>query len=419
MTANERFQRILDEGKCIGCGLCVSMFPDKLEMSLASSGYLRPSARQQLSRREADGIYDVCPGVVQAGLPEDLVETAAVVADVWGPYVRIDKAYAADPETRYKAATGGVLTALCDYLIASGTASAILHVTAGGVRPSFGRAHISNSREAVLDGASSRYGPAAPLTALGTMLDRGEQFALVAKPCDISAVRLLGRTDPRVRESITHFLTPVCGGIMPPFGMDAFLKSIGITPDEVAAISYRGNGCPGPTRVELKNGEVIEKTYLEFWGTDSSTWQLPWRCKICPDGTGEAADIAAADTWPGGSPTEEMLDHDPGTNGILVRTKAGAKLVREAVDAGYLILEGPATTSDLDLWQPHQVRKKIASGARFEGMQMAGQLGIKTIGLRTEALRARMDKESDSRELEGTRARIAIGKHRDDYGTVS
>lgn len=417
--ANECFQRILDEGKCIGCGLCVSMFPDKLEMDLAPSGYLRPCVRQHLSRRETDAIYGVCPGVVQTGLAEGLVETAAVVDDVWGPYVRIDKAYAADPETRYKAATGGVLTALCDYLIASGAASAILHVTAGGVRPSFGQAHISINREAVLDGASSRYGPAAPLTALGTMLDRGEPFALVAKPCDISAVRLLGRTDPRIRELITHFLTPVCGGFMAPFGMDAFLKSIGITPDEVVAISYRGNGCPGPTRFELKNGEVIDKTYLEIWGTDTSTWHLPWRCKICPDGTGEAADVAAADTWPGGSPSEEALDGDPGTNAILVRTHAGAELVQAAVDAGYLILEGPAATSDLDLWQPHQVRKKIASGARFEAMQMAGQLGIRTIGLRTEALRARMDKETDSRELEGTRARIAIGKHRDDYAPGS
>ena len=251
------------------------------------------------------------------------------------------------------------------------------------------------------------------------MLERGAPFAVVAKPCDISAVRLLGRRDPRVGKLITHFLTPVCGGIMPPFATDAFLRRLGVAPGEVAGFSYRGNGCPGPTRVELKGGDVIERTYLDFWGTESSMWHLPWRCKVCPDGTGEAADIAAADTWPGGSPTAEMLDGDPGTNAILVRTKAGAALVKGAVDAGYLIIEGPATTGDMDLWQPHQVRKKIASGARFDGMRMAGQLGMKTIGLRTEALRARMDEDADSRETEGTKARIAIGKHRDDYAMDS
>jgi coenzyme F420 hydrogenase subunit beta len=356
---------------------------------------------------------------VQTGLPDDLVETPTSVDDVWGPCLRIQRAYAADATTRHKGATGGVLTALCDYLIASGTAAAILHVSAGGVRPSFGQAQISANRKALLEGAGSRYGPAAPLGALAEMLDRGERFALVAKPCDISAARLLGRSDPRVAELITHFLTPVCGGIMSPAGMDTFLKGLGIAPQDLAAVSYRGNGCPGPTRFELVSGEVIEKTYLDIWGEDSSTWHLPWRCKICPDGTGEAADIAAADTWPGGSPSAEMLDDDPGTNAVVVRSKAGARLLQDAVDAGYLVLEGSANTNDLDLWQPHQVRKKIASGARFEGMRSVGQLPIETIGLRTEMLRARMDRETDRREVEGTRTRIAIGKHRDDYGAVS
>ncbi len=110
MTPTERFQRILDEGKCIGCGLCVSMFPEKLEIDVALTGYLRPSVRQRLSHRDTDAIFAVCPGVVHTGLPEDLVETNTIVDEVWGLYVRIEKAYAADPETRYEAATGGVLT---------------------------------------------------------------------------------------------------------------------------------------------------------------------------------------------------------------------------------------------------------------------------------------------------------------------
>ena len=419
MTAGGGIQRILDEGKCIGCGLCAAMFPDKLEIAVAASGYLRPAVQQELSKDETDAIYAVCPGVVVTGLPEPLAEEAAYLDEVWGPYVRIDSAHAADPEIRHKAATGGALTALCDYLLSSGTAAAVLHVAPGGARPSSGQPKVSVTRDDLLAGAGSRYGPAAPLIAIGEMLDRGVPFALVAKPCDISAVRLLGRSDPRVGDLITHMLTPVCGGIMPPFGMAAFLARHGIAPDDVAAVSYRGDGCPGPTRFVLKSGEVIKKTYLEFWGSEASQWHLPWRCKICPDGTGEAADIAAADTWPGGSPSAETLDDDPGTNAVVVRTQAGAELLRGAVDAGYLVLEGDATPRDLDLWQPHQVRKKIASGARFDGLRRSGQLGIETIGLRTGRLRARMDAETDRRQLEGTQARIAIGKHRDDFDTES
>lgn len=416
MAGGADFRRILDEGKCIGCGLCASMLPDKLAMAVAPTGYLRPAARADLTAEETAAIYAVCPGVVQSGLPEALIGPETSVDEVWGPMVRIDMAYAADPESRFRAATGGALTALCDYLLASGSVAAILHVAAGGARPSFGTPQVSRDHAAVLDGAGSRYGPSDPLSALDAMLDKGERFALVAKPCDLSAVRLLGRRDPRVGALISHFLTPVCGGFMPPFGMDAFLARSGIDPADVAALSYRGYGCPGPTRITLKDGRVIDKTYLELWGTDASMWHLPWRCKICPDGTGEAADVAAADAWPGGAPTEKMMAEDPGTNVVIARTAAGARLVEQAAEAGYLVLDGTATTRDLDDWQPHQVNKKIASGARYQGLREAGQLGIETVGLRTERLRARMDAETDRLQVEGAKQRVAIGKHRDDFG---
>ncbi len=395
------------------------MLPAKLSMELAPSGYLRPSPQAELSTEETAAVFGVCPGVVQTGLADDLIVGETVVDEIWGPLLRIDRAFASNPEVRHKAATGGALTALCHYLIASGEAGAILHVKAGGARPSFGQVHVSVSRAEVLAGAGSRYGPADPLSALGTMLDRGEPFAVVAKPCDISAVRLLGRSDSRVGNLITHLLTPVCGGFMPPFGMDAFLKRNGVAPDDVAAVNYRGNGCPGPTRLQRNDGSIVEKTYLDFWGTAPSLWHLPWRCKICPDGTGEAADLAAADTWPGGAPSAESLDTDPGTNVVLARTEAGAELVGNAVEAGYLTLDGVATPRDLDQWQPHQVAKKIAFGARLEGMRRAGQLELRTIALRTPALRRRMDKDTDRRQIDGTRERIAIGKHLDVFATDS
>ena len=98
MTPSDGLQRIVDEGKCIGCGLCVAMFPDKLEMAVAPSGYLRPVARQALSKDETAALYAVCPGVVVTGLPTPLADAALHQDEVWGPYVRIDRAHAADPE---------------------------------------------------------------------------------------------------------------------------------------------------------------------------------------------------------------------------------------------------------------------------------------------------------------------------------
>lgn len=399
----------------MGCGLCASMFPDSLSMGVAGGGYLRPMPGRPLADEEVDSIYAVCPGIVQTGMPRDQVSNCANIDEVWGPWCRIDMVYATDPRTRFRAATGGALTGLAEFLLDSGAVESVLHVAAGGLRPPFGHAHISRSRDDVRAASGSCYGPAPPLEHLGRLLELGEKFAVVAKPCDISAVRLLGRSDERVKALVSHYLTMVCGGMMPPFGMNKFLVRIGIAPDDVAAVSYRGHGCPGPTRIELKNGDVIEKTYLEFWGTDSSKWHLPWRCKVCPDGTGEAADIAAADTWPGGAPTEEMMRSDPGTNVVIARTQAGMELVDDAVESGYLVRDGGATITQLNHWQGHHVRKKIASEARYEGMRNEGQLGIETVDLRNTLLRKRMAPETDLRQVNGAQARIRAGKHRDDY----
>ena len=107
---------------------------------------------------------------------------------------------------------------------------------------------------------------------------------------------------------------------------------------------------------------------------------------------------------------------DPGTNVVIARTKAGAQLLRNAIDAGFLASDGPAATADLNTWQPHQVRKKIASEARYDGMQAEGQLRIRTVNLRTDTLRKKLDTAADRAQIDGTRQRIVIGKHRDDFG---
>ena len=81
---------------------------------------------------------------------------------------------------------------------------------------------------------------------------------------------------------------------------------------------------------------VKEMRYTDFWGEDESGWSLPFRCKVCPDGIGESADIAVSDTWPGGSPDPKTEDQDAGANAMIARTVAGHELLEAAIEDGAL-----------------------------------------------------------------------------------
>ena len=409
-TPQERLYAIVRQGLCIGCGLCQSIAgKEKISVARSTSGYELPVVIGDIDHETVDKIYDVCPGTRIDGLPPRLLATDTRVDNVWGPWRRIVRAWASDPEVRFEGSTGGVLTALGMYLLESGRVDFVLHARASRTHPTFGERHLSFEASDVVAGAGSRYGPTAVLVDIDEILERNQPFAFIAKPCDIDALRNYARHDDRVDRLVRYWLTLVCGGFAPPAFTDAFIESNGISPRDVVAFRYRGRGCPGPTRVETED-RVVEKHYLDFWGDDASQWTLPHRCKICPDGIGEGADIAAADTWPGGSPRREETADDPGTNAVIARTEAGQTLLEEAVEAGVLTIEYDVAPDEMNFYQIHQMRKKYAVWARFQGLAAMDRIVPQTNGLRIAELAREMPDEFNAHQTEGTKDRVKRGK---------
>lgn len=412
MTAapTERLYAIVEQGLCIGCGLCQAAAPGAIEVRKTASGYEEPVVVGDLDDATVDLVYDICPGTRIEGLPDRLVDADTVVDPVWGPFQRIVRSWAGDPDVRHIGSTGGALTALGQYLLASGRVDFILHVKASTTEPTFGEPTISFTEADVLEAAGSRWGPTAPLRTVTDALDHGRPFAFIAKPCDLAALRNHARHDGRVDELVRYWLTPVCGGFGEPAFTERFLADMGIERADLRDFRYRGHGCPGPTRAEAHDGRVVEKHYLDYWGEDDSQWGLPWRCKICPDGIGEAADIAASDTWPGGSPTREESETDLGVNAIIARTAAGAELLAAAAADGALVIERDITIDDMSEYQPHQVRKKYAAGLRHLALGELGRIEPRTERLRLAELAAEQPVEVRQRQIEGTKQRVSAGK---------
>ena len=398
MTHGRTIAKIVADDMCIGCGLCEALTGGRVKMAMTPAGSLRPSPVDGFTPAEEAQLVAACPGAVAEARPSDSRRTDPV----WGAYRYMARAWAGHPEVRYEGATGGVLTALGIHALRTGRVDFVLHVGADPERPMRSRWVISESEESVRANTASRYGPTAPLAGLTAALDRGRPFALIAKPCDLGAVHSLSKKDPRIDELCVVRLVLVCGGQSRLTKSQAVLDEFGLNETEVAVFRYRGHGNPGPTVVETLDGRRFTKPYLEMW-EDESGWQVETRCKFCPDALGEAADVASADIWPGGAPTGE----DDGFNGIIVRTAVGEDLVTSAVAAGDLLVTDAMTPAELDDCQPHQVRKKEALAARYQGLADAGGAPIETRGLRIEELGRRLDPEQFEQQRAGAKRRAA------------
>ncbi len=409
-TPAERLNTISEQGLCIGCGLCQSVAgPDRIQVMKNQEGNLRPVITGELDDLIVDQIYDVCPGTHVQGMPSSLIDRDTKMDNVWGPWRRVVRAWAADPEIRFEGATGGVLTALASYLLSTERVSFVLHTKTSAKEPAFGERHLSFNQADVFEAASSRYGPTATLIDINDILDRGESFAFIGKPCDIGALRNHGRYDSRVQELVKYWLAPVCGGFMPTPSRIDTLRRFGVEPEDLTGLRYRGRGCPGPIRIETRE-EHRDIHYLDFWGEDSSQWSLPFRCKICPDGIGESADLAVADSWPGGSPNRIDSETDPGTNAVIVRTQAGMGLVEVAAKDGALTIEYDQTPDDMSYYQMHQMRKKYAVWPRLQGLADEGHIMPRYEGLRLQELAADLPDETNDHQRQGARRRVREGK---------
>ena len=198
-SPEERMNAIPEQGLCAGCGICQAVLgTDKIQVVKSSNGYERPVIVGKLSDDDVEKIFDICPGTRIEGLPECEIDADTKMDNVWGPWRRMVRAWAGDPEIRFEGSTGGVLTALAQFLLAEKRVDFILHVKASETEPTFGERHLSFTQADVLDAAGSRYGPAAGLIDVDEILSRNQSFAFIGKPCDIAGLRNYARHDERV-----------------------------------------------------------------------------------------------------------------------------------------------------------------------------------------------------------------------------
>lgn len=331
-------EHVVENGLCTQCGTCVGVCPTRALV-------VPDDPRMNQYPRLVEELCTWCDLCVEtcSGVSYDFGKTESRIAEegradpnlgrVIGSYV----GYAVDVETRRRAASGGLATALLVHALRAGLIDGAVVAEAGenGISP---RVFVARTEEEIRRAAGSKYVPVAGGTSLLDVIRVAGRYAIVGLPCHIHGIRKVAeRLERKVGARVVYTLSVFCSHTKDAGYVRALLHETGVASEDVRSLRFRGNGWPGEFAVETRSGEERIVPYGgEF---TQALWKSyafgPRRCFTCPDVVGETADVSLGDAW-----LRQYTSTDrAGTSVAVSHTRAGEDLLRSAMRAGALALE--------------------------------------------------------------------------------
>lgn len=368
MAVARNLEQVVTHGLCSGCGACESVLGSStVRMGLSPEGFMRPAFVDRPAAASDEKAMAVCTGRSMPPAPTGSRD----IHRMFGQILHLAKGHSADPDMRFRGATGGVLTALATYLVESGLVEGVLQTGADPAEPLHNISRFNTTRAEILASSGSRYAPAAPLKMVNALLDEGRRFAFIGKPCDVAALRRMALSDTRIDRQVPYMLAMFCGGCPSIGSTRAIVRRFGEDPENVAEFRYRGHGWPGPTYLRTRDGREHGQSYDETWYS-GHPYELMFRCKICADGLGEHADVVAGDCWQMEDGRPSHREARDGWNIDIGRTQRGAELLARAVADGYLHEELFSISQLEEMHEDHALKKRSVFW-RLLGLALMGQ----------------------------------------------
>lgn len=368
---------------CSGCGVCGYLAPGSVRIVDAVEHGKRPLLRGDGQDEASRQAFEACPGIeLSHTFDERDPNLIASLRDAWGPVYNVWEGHAGDAAIRHAGSSGGAASALALFCLEQRGMHGVLHTAARKDAPYLNETVLSRSRAELLGRTGSRYAPASPCEGLGEIEGAHAPCVFIGKPCDVAAVQKARRLRPALDAKVGLTIGFFCAGTPSTQGNLELLKKVGVEdPSKIISLRYRGNGWPGRWTVRFSAADGTEQerslTYDESWGFLQKYRQ--WRCYICPDHSGEFADVAVGDPW-----HKAPEEGDVGRSLIVARTQRGKDAVLAAAKAGYLVLKRedaellPRSQPNLletrgRLWgQRFVLTRARVPFPRYEGFRFAG-----------------------------------------------
>lgn len=330
---------------CTGCGLCHST--EGVKFSKDEKGFEKP----QLNEKNYDFLSRVCPSSGEALKHMD-------TSQVWGGYRNIYLGWSNNDDMRRQASSGGIITAIAVYLLEKGLVNAIIQTGSSTKKPWETETFCSRSKEEVLSHCGSRYAMSSPLMDIINIVQPGEKYAFIGKPCDCTALKNYFMINPKLSESIIYVLSFFCAGVPSENANKKLISELGCDITKINSLNYRGNGWPGyATAIDIQ-GSSYQMTYDESWGKILGR-DIRRMCRFCIDGIGEMADISCGDAWHLTEDNKPDFSESDGRNVIFARTNKGDILLNKMYVDGYIsILDFKNDVENLNYMQKFQMERK-------------------------------------------------------------
>jgi coenzyme F420 hydrogenase subunit beta len=348
---------------CSGCGLC--HMDKNVQFSMDNDGFLKPDF-ENMNLPLENFLFKMCP--VGGNYNKRLDSN-----HIWGKALMVYLGYSNDDELRHRASSGGILSAVCVYLLESGKVNGIIQTLASEECALISKTVCNTTKEQIYGSCGSRYCSSSPLYNLLELVKPGEKYAIVAKPCDIQTLRNWLDDNPEKKCYFPYLLSFFCMGV-PSYNANVELvNELGCSVKNLCSINYRGNGWPGYTIVTDKDGNVRKTEYGYSWGTVLGR-DLRKICKFCLDGLGEGADISCGDAWYITSDNQPDFSEHDGRNVIFARTDIGAQVLDGASKKGYITLTDYNNYEDnLKIIQKSQYDRRSSMISRYIAMRFLMQ----------------------------------------------
>ena len=409
-TRRIRIQSITDVAEtqmCCGCGVCASAQPDEITIVDDFSVGRRPLVSAGADTGVA---LSVCPGI---GLTQGKKPPGAIdeLWNDWGPVLRLWEGHASDPEIRFAGSSGGAASALAIHSLENSGFSGVVHTAARADEPILNQTVMSTNRTEILSRTGSRYSPASPADGMQLIMAGESQSVFIGKPCDVAGARSLAAIRPQLADKLGLTIAVFCAGTPSTNGTLEMLSSMGVAPDQVESLRYRGNGWPGLTTATSSdadgNLQQSTLTYAESWGEILQSHRQ-WRCHLCFDHTGEFADISVGDPW-----YRDLQPGEAGSSLIVARTQRGLEAIEAAMSAGAIEAHevGPEI---LVSSQPNLLVTRGSVWARIRTLRLLGFPAPRNVGVKLRHLWFRgLSLKARVRSVTGTVRRVKRrGLHR-------